>query len=141
MKNSERNALRQERSEKFDLFQGMLGFLKMAESDYHFRTNQILTKDLKEFDWKIFDETTEQARGIQEEANQVCARIWEIDYILMSNPNTREIMKSGGIIAAKLRARQIEKNAKQEIGIAQSSLEEWNSRVDKVAKLKKTWNN
>jgi len=141
MKNGERDYLKEERATLFDIFQGMIGFLKMAEDSYNHRINQILQKELKNFDWKIFEETTQEARDIQSEANQNFARIWEIDHILMSNPNTREIMKSGrgGIVGAKLRAKQIEKQAKEEIAIAQSALDEWNARVKKVDELKKIW--
>jgi predicted RNase H-like nuclease len=141
MKNTERDYLKEERATLFDLFQGMIGFLKMAEDSYNYRINQILQKELKNFDWKIFEETTQEARDIQSEANKNFARIWEIDHILMSNPNTREIMKSGrgGIVGAKLRAKQIEKQAKEEIAIAQRALDEWNARVEKVVELKKIW--
>ena len=140
MKNIERDQLRQERTDLLDSFQGMISFLKMADSSYQIRINQISKKDLKGFDWKIFEETTKEARDIQIEANQAFMRIWEIDHILANNPNTREIMKSGGLVGAKLRAKQIEKNAKQELAHAQIDLDDWNNKVEKVIELKKNLN-
>ena len=138
MKNSERDELRIERSKLLDLLQGMLGFLQLSKNHYESQINEILIGKSKDLDWEAFTKSMEQAREIQEEANLALDRIWEIDFILMNNPNTREILKSGsgGVLGAKLRAKKIQSESMNEKQAAIQALKEWGDRISKIEELK-----
>ena len=119
----------------------MLGFLQLSKNHYESQINEILIGKSKDLDWEAFTKSMEQAREIQEEANLALDRIWEIDFILMNNPNTREILKSGsgGVLGAKLRAKKIQSESMNEKQAAIQALKEWGDRISKIEELKAIW--
>lgn len=139
MNHNEREELKTEKAGLVNALQGMIGYLNMANDSFHFRTNLVLTNDLKDFDWKLFENMTKEARDIQIEANQTIARIWQIEHTLMNNPNFKEIRKGGGLLGAKLRANQIQKASQAELTRDQVALREWEQRVQKVEELRGIW--
>ena len=137
MKNSERDNLKAEKIELTLIFQGMLGYLKIANESFNIHHLQVKTKSEVGFDWQQFEDATKEARDVQSEANEITERIWQIEHTLMDNPNYKEVRtQAGGIFGAKIRASKLEKTIQSELANNQVALQEWDLRIQKVRELR-----
>ena len=140
MKNSERDSLSSERETLWQEWELLSEMVDHSRVFYDAMMADIARNDVAGIDWPTFQSNVANTIGVLQKSHQMFLRMSEIDFILMSNPNTRQIMQGGGLIGARLRAREIKKVSDEQSGGYQQLIIEWQTRLQKVIELSKVWN-